>query len=373
MTGTAVFLFSVWQEGSTENAIPANENTLHIQAAFGPAKDFSDAKPSSPTAYDQYIVRTTWGGFGVGNIVIYVNGTWLEFATFNGLSKIVNGIRHVRVSGSWLPFIEWVDVPATASSTGKVGQVAQDPTTLLFYVCIATNTWKQCQLTPDVAAPPPAPTYPTPTLLLDYEGSSVADRGPNHLALTVGGSAALSTAHFKFGASALNVNGGYIRVSDSSIITGVQDFTVDMWIYPTSVTGDIFLFDSRDNGNADNGFAFYIHGAGYLGFYDGATYMGSDSSGQSGTALSLNQWQHVEVGRSSGTVYLFINGNVVASSTTNAYPNNFHSSIAIIHAAQYFPAGVSPMPGYADEVRLIVGECAHVANFTAPTAPYPTY
>lgn len=41
-------------------------------------------------------------------------------------------------------FPDWIDVPATASSTGTAGQVAYDATH--FYVCVATDTWVRASL-----------------------------------------------------------------------------------------------------------------------------------------------------------------------------------------------------------------------------------
>lgn len=41
-------------------------------------------------------------------------------------------------------FPNWVDAPATASSTGTAGQFSYDATH--FYVCVATNTWVRATL-----------------------------------------------------------------------------------------------------------------------------------------------------------------------------------------------------------------------------------
>lgn len=51
----------------------------------------------------------------------------------SGLSKVIDG-----------KFPDWVDAPATATSTGTPGQVAYDATH--FYVCVATNTWVRTTL-----------------------------------------------------------------------------------------------------------------------------------------------------------------------------------------------------------------------------------
>lgn len=372
MTATAVFPLAVWQEGSTQNAIPANENTVHIQAAFGPAKDFSDASPSSPADYDQYVIRTAWGGFTVGNIIIFVNGAFREFATFNGLSKLINGVRYVMVAGTWRALLTWVDVPATASSPGTPGMMARDASNLFFYVCVATNTWERCALASDVTPPPPPPAYPVPALLLDYEDATVIDHSPNVITVNQH-SCATTTAQKKWGSQGLAINGSVLTISDSRLVVGTQDFTMDMWVYPTYVGSERFFIDSRDSGGTGRGFGWIFHGGGWIGIYDGGQYVGAESSGQSGIAMTANAWHHVEIGRASGTVYLFLDGVIVAQSAANQFPNDFQSPNYTIHAGQFYPVGVESMEGYADEVRIVIGQCVHTAAFVPPTSQYPTY
>lgn len=148
MSATVIFPLATWQEGTNQNSTPANDNALRMQAIEAPALDFAAAAPGgspSPLPYDQYVVSTTWGGFAVGSIVIYVNGTWKGFAAYNGMTKIINGVLYRRIGGAWVqgPLVT-VAAPALATSAGVKGQVAYDSTH--FYQCIATNTWVRCSL-----------------------------------------------------------------------------------------------------------------------------------------------------------------------------------------------------------------------------------
>lgn len=148
MTATAIFPLAAWLEGTNQNSTPANDNALRMQAIQAPALDFAAAAPGgspTPLPYDQYVVSVTWGGFAVGNIVIYLDGTWKEFAVYNGMTKVINGAVYRRISGAWVesPLLT-VAAPATAASDGSAGQIAYDATHL--YVCIATNTWVRCVL-----------------------------------------------------------------------------------------------------------------------------------------------------------------------------------------------------------------------------------
>lgn len=148
MSATAIFPLAPWQEGTNQNSTPANDNALRVQAIEAPALDFASAAPGgspSPLPYDQYVVSVTWGGFSVGNIVIYVNGTWKEFAAYNGMIKVINGVLYRRLAGAWVQGpLATIAAPSTATSTGVKGQIAYDATH--FYVCIATNSWVRATL-----------------------------------------------------------------------------------------------------------------------------------------------------------------------------------------------------------------------------------
>lgn len=91
MVARTIWPQQVWQSGTNENSLPANDNSLSLQAAVDSAIDFADSAPGGPGEDDQYIVGTTWGGFASGNVVIYKGGTWLEFASFVGQLKTIGG------------------------------------------------------------------------------------------------------------------------------------------------------------------------------------------------------------------------------------------------------------------------------------------
>ena len=105
MTAQAIFPLAQWVEGTNQNSVPANDNALRIEALQGNAKGFADTAPSGPADHDQWIVHTTWSGFAVGNVVIYLGGTWKEVATFDGMMKPINGHPYVRVSGAWISLL----------------------------------------------------------------------------------------------------------------------------------------------------------------------------------------------------------------------------------------------------------------------------
>ena len=101
MTAQAIFPLALWQEGTNQNSTPANDNALRIEALFAPALDFASSAPSSPADHDQHVVSVAWNGFTVGNIVIYLGGTWKEFASFPGMFKTIGNVPYWRHGSYW--------------------------------------------------------------------------------------------------------------------------------------------------------------------------------------------------------------------------------------------------------------------------------
>lgn len=102
MTATVIFPLAQWLTGTNQNSVPANDNALRMEALMGAAKGFAATAPSSPADHDQWVVSASWGGFTVGNIVIYVGGTWYEYATFAGMFKTIGNVPYWRHNtGYW--------------------------------------------------------------------------------------------------------------------------------------------------------------------------------------------------------------------------------------------------------------------------------
>lgn len=202
------------------------------------------------------------------------------------------------------------------------------------------------------------------TVLLDFEGATVVDRSANAIPVTNGGMV-LSTAQAKFGTQSAQ-GGGHLSMSNAALLVGTQAFTISFWIYQTASSGERFYMDTRDGPGGTRGFC-VICRSGCVGFSDGVTLIGTDAPAQ----MAANTWQHVEACRTvDGNAYVFLNGVLVASSTTHTFTNSFQSISHVVGSAQYFPLGVEPFAGYMDEYQFIIGTALHTANFTPPAGPY---
>jgi hypothetical protein len=207
---------------------------------------------------------------------------------------------------------------------------------------------------------PTAPSSPTGSnFCLNFTNAGIIDNTAKNVLETVG-NAQISTVQSKWGGSsmAFDGNGDYLdaRLGPVQVLGG--DFTVEMWVYPTTITGSNRTFLWLENGV--NSAAFFMYGAtGYVGLdiSNVATYnLGS-------TAITTNSWQHLAFVRSGSTLTAYINGTSVGTATVTASLGS--SGIMRIGAGAN---AITPYFGYIDDFRITKGVARYVANFTPPTS-----
>jgi hypothetical protein len=211
--------------------------------------------------------------------------------------------------------------------------------------------------------PPTAPltAITNTSLLTNFTNGGIIDTSMSNDLETVG-NAQISTTQSKFGGASMYFDGtgDYLdaRLGPVQVLGG--DFTVEMWVYPTTITGSNRTFLFLENGS--NSAAFFMYGAtGYVGLdiSNVATYnLGS-------TAITTNSWQHLAFVRSGSTLTAYINGTSVGTATVTASLG----SSGIMRIGAGASAG-APYFGYFDEMRVTKGYARYTANFTAPVGPF---
>jgi len=173
-------------------------------------------------------------------------------------------------------------------------------------------------------------------------------------AFTADGNAQLSTAQAKFGSASLLLDGTDDFVtSDDNIDLSSGDFTVDMWIRPTNVTGYKGLWQSGTSSLLN----VYLIGDQVQG-----TVAGSTTLFLSSTRISANVWTMISVEREGNVHRLYINGVLEASSSTGNRPDDGVFAIG--------KNGFGDFNGYIDELRLSSVARYGGTSFTEPTANY---
>ena len=192
--------------------------------------------------------------------------------------------------------------------------------------------------------------------------TNIIDSSSVGATLTRTGSPVISTAQSKFGSGSLYVNGSsYVSGPTISSYTFPGDFTVEAWVYIVSYQmGPLLAVGTYSNGvwlRSNSGTECAINGTFFA------------LSGPHNSIFPLNTWLHVAITRSGTTGRLFVNGILNSSITVSGTVNTTGKPVVI---------GASPHStteftnDYTYNFRVTKGVARYTANFTPPTAAFPT-
>ena len=211
------------------------------------------------------------------------------------------------------------------------------------------------------------------TALLTCQSSSLIDKSAYNFGLTKTGSVAVSPATPFTTPTSVTVNTGYSvyfngisdylsLASSSAFGYGTGNFTVECWVYPTGSFQTCAFIDNRSSGSDTVGFSFgFNNTSGQLGVYTNSSAVLTSSSN-----LSLNQWYHVAVSRTSGTMTMYINGVSVGSTT---YTNSLGTSQPALIGRNVNTSPTNWFQGYISNMRVVNGTGLYTTNFTPSTTP----
>lgn len=187
------------------------------------------------------------------------------------------------------------------------------------------------------------------------------------------GDAKISTTQSKWGGSSMYFDGtgdALSAANSPNMQLGTGDFTIESWIYTSSVSASskmILAKDSNENVNYGN-LAFQVNGTGKLNFFC------NPNSGNTTGRVSLTStsnvntgaWVHTAITRSGNTWRLFVNGTQEATTTSSV---GFWVGTTPMYVGCYL---ISSSPGgffvgYLQGVRVTKGIARYTANFTPPT------
>ena len=215
--------------------------------------------------------------------------------------------------------------------------------------------------------------FPKVKLLLPFDGSngatSTTDSSNSNNSVTFVGTAQISTAQSKFGGSSMLFDGDsdYLTVTNSSfstLNTSGSTFTIEFWVYFSSITGDqsaVNNYSGSSGGLLINKNSSHVITANLSG-------NGADITGT--TTVSAGQWYHIALSGSSGSYKLFLNGTQEGSTYTGALGGG--SSTYQIGAFYWSGTLYYPINGYLDDIRFTAGIARYTSNFTPPTSAHST-
>jgi hypothetical protein len=159
----------------------------------------------------------------------------------------------------------------------------------------------------------------------------------------------------------------YLRINSTTPFNfDLADFTIECWVKVDRTSGGHGLCDSATNLSSQTegrwrlaiesgNITFARHGSGGLFIFNYTI-----------PSFNTNSWYHIAVSRQSGTFYLFLNGQQVATSTTSVTFNDAGGlNIGAVAASTY-------LNGYISNLRIIKGTAIYTTNFSVPTSHVTT-
>jgi hypothetical protein len=197
--------------------------------------------------------------------------------------------------------------------------------------------------------------------------ANIKDSSSNNVATTIAGNTVISTAQSKYGGSSVYFDGtgDYLYPSPSSLFTIYNtNFTIEGWFNCTAVPtyNCIFNMGNRNGGSL----GLWIDASSTLLFwYNG---LGLNAS----AVISLNAWHYFSYVKSGSTIYCYLDGALLAS-TTNSFsqPNNNLTIGGAVNGITW-DADYN-LNGYLYDFRFTKGIARYTGStMTVPTGPLPT-
>ena len=201
------------------------------------------------------------------------------------------------------------------------------------------------------------PSIPASTrILMPFTTTSGFTDVANNHAITVVGSPTISTVQSKFGTGALHLENNHLRIDATPTLnfSGNKVFTIELWVYTTTYTGDTIL--STRNAHVYSPFLIgqqrSLIGNAPL---DTWTFLTA--------AIPTNQWVHVALVMDGTNIKEYVNG--VKTGATVAHPS-WPSSNSFLNIGEDVSGSFA---GYINDLR-ISDIAVYTANFTPPTSPF---
>lgn len=192
----------------------------------------------------------------------------------------------------------------------------------------------------------------------------LTDASTNNFELTVSGTPRANN-NTPFGTGWSNYFNGstdYLTLPISSSYVLTTDFTVECWIYLTTINTNNMILGSNNGSSSD----YFNISAGSVNLAVSAT--SSPNYPSWNHTFTTNQWYHVAIVRQSGTLYCYVNGTqkTLTGGSASETRQWFISSVALL-IGRYGYSTPWYFPGYISNLRINNATALYTSNFTPST------
>jgi len=243
--------------------------------------------------------------------------------------------------------------------------IAGDPTPIFGWSQSTSPTLLELEII--FGATNPLSADPNTTLLLQLDNNAT-DYSSHNFNVT-NNNVTFSSSIYKFGGYSGFFNGSTASLSvphDIAFNFGTNDFTIDFWINPSSLSGAVGLMSRPIDSNND--FEFFINSSGTLIFYHvvGGVNQGEFEVVNVKSQITVGTWNHIAVVRHGTGCNCYVNG--IAQPIVSIFPFTNLTDINTVLNIGY--GGGAYFEGYMDEIRVSNGLQRWTSNFTPPTSAY---
>ena len=163
----------------------------------------------------------------------------------------------------------------------------------------------------------------------------------------------------------------YTTLPDNIVQSLTSDFTIEMWIYPTSSLSFLQSESLFTAGNSTDDFMTLALFSGNNSPVFTLDVNGTEDDIITGAKVTINTWHHIAVVSSGGTATLYLDGHAIGSTTLSNTPSALGGGAGTtddwlgkseFSSEQYYA-------GYMDEFR-ISDDARYTSNFTPPNTAF---
>ena len=163
----------------------------------------------------------------------------------------------------------------------------------------------------------------------------------------------------------------YATLPDNIAQSLTSDFTIEMWIYPTSSLSFLQSESLFTAGNSTSDFMTLALFSGNNSPVFSLDVNGTEDDIITGAKVTINTWHHIAVVSSGGTATLYLDGHSIGSTTLSNTPSALGGGAGTtddwLGRSEF--AGEQYYAGYMDEFR-ISDDARYTSNFTPPNSPF---
>ena len=259
--------------------------------------------------------------------------------------------------------------PATGAITGRAALVSGTALTT-FTVQVADNIGATADREFGIEVIDTDPLLDETVLHMPFQGlvgsTAFTDASFWGRTLSLGGTTGLTAAQAKFGTGSVAFAGNgyaYYSNADGSFTFGTDNFTVELWFRPGTVSGTQTIFSTSPTTNYQGVSVFMVDDQVKWCYGTGSSWPISDTVG----TVAANTWHHLAMVRQGTEFRLYLNGTLShtrASVSQSLAANPQFALGGITVASQFFT-------GHMNDARVYRGVAKYTASFTPPSAPMP--